>query len=522
SGESHHGKGPNRGGLDQSGSEQGNMSAADALADAMTALKERRYQDAEKRLAILHHLQPDDETIAFYLGFAQLQMGLPGKALPLIARAVAADGPLAQTVDAWVTLGSAAFQTGNLPPALAAHRKAVELAPDNAEAARTLGMVLLANREQSEALAELRRARDLAPTNGRCWFSLVGATALSEQEQRQLAALADKVAAESASAPDAPFVLFAHALSIEKASPVDRMDALHRANACVRADLPWSMEAERTIQTMALDHWDRTVDRFRPSLPMGTLHPQAIFVLGLPRSGTTLLERMLDAHPAVTGGGESVAMMRAIHGTGLDPWSKRLCRTARDRYWEAILSGHSDLGPEDLAGLTHVDKTPANYRFLGQIRLCLPNARVIHLTRRTEDTALSCYEQFFAPGLMAWSYDPADIGRYFALYEHQMNAWRDRIGPGYWFDLTYEDLVGAPKETMTRLLDFLGLPWDDAVMVHHRRPGTVITAGRAQIANAVHARSIGRAEGYETFTDCVHQARKAEMDRLAEPKTDSP
>jgi hypothetical protein len=224
-----------------------------------------------------------------------------------------------------------------------------------------------------------------------------------------------------------------------------------------------------------------------------------VFVLGQPRTGTTLVERIISSHSQVTSAGELQQFGLAIRRLGnfQDP----------KRFSKAFFEVAAGLDPKKVGGLyiessarmtgstsRFVDKLPQNYLHLPLILKALPNARVVHLTRDPMDACFASFKQLFADAYLH-SYDLEEMARHHCRYRDLMNLWRERF-PGRFLDIAYEDTVTQLELKARELLAYLGLPWEDACLNFHEQDQAVSTASAAQVREPVHTRSIGRWRKY--------------------------
>ena len=225
-----------------------------------------------------------------------------------------------------------------------------------------------------------------------------------------------------------------------------------------------------------------------------------IFVLGQPRTGTTLIERIISSHSNVHSAGELQQFNLAIRrlSNHKDP------RRFSVGFLDAALGVDSmQLGANymdstrRMRGTTtrFVDKLPQNYLLLPLILKALPNAKIVHLTRDPMDACFASYKQLFADAYLH-SYDLEEMARHHCRYRHLMDVWRERFGSRF-FDISYEDTVTALEPNARELIDYLGLPWQDACLRFHERKEAVSTASAVQVREPVHTRSIGRWRRYE-------------------------
>jgi hypothetical protein len=246
--------------------------------------------------------------------------------------------------------------------------------------------------------------------------------------------------------------------------------------------------------------FDRSLlDRFQGE---GDPSSVPIFVVGMPRSGSSLIEQILASHPQVHGAGELWDLDAAA----------RIVLSASGRqvaYPECVPNlvgadlrrmGQTYLArlPAAADGKTRiVDKMPGNYLRIGLIRMILPNARIIHTMRDPVDNCLSCYSKLFSVGQQC-TYDLAELARYYRMYSEMMAHWRSVLSPGGMLDVSYEEVVDDLEGQARRLIDYCGLPWDDRCLSFHNTGGlTVRTASAAQVRQPLFRSSMQRWRKYE-------------------------
>ena len=235
---------------------------------------------------------------------------------------------------------------------------------------------------------------------------------------------------------------------------------------------------------------------------VGCDNAEPIFVIGMPRSGTTLVERILSSHPMVSSAGELRNFMVALdNSTGGLPgfiFNDAFAERARDIDWPRLGSLYLD-SIRHLSGTAphFVDKLPHNFLFAGFIACALPRAKIICLRRDAVDTCLSNFRQVFAlrSPYFDYSFDLLDTGRYYLLFDRLMSHWR-RVLPGRILEIQYEDLVANQEENTRRMLGFCGLSWDEACLSFERNQAPVATASAMQVRDAMNRNSIGRWKHY--------------------------
>ena len=226
--------------------------------------------------------------------------------------------------------------------------------------------------------------------------------------------------------------------------------------------------------------------------PRGTIgfrDHRPIFIVGMPRSGTTLVEQILASHRSVYGAGELENLSHIISKT-----------IPKFPVGAGVITptGFSSIGQQyirqlgSLAGKAQriTDKMPRNFLFIGLIALILPNARIIHCRRSPMDTCVSCFTLHFPHG-QEFSYDLGELGSYYQHYRRLMDHWH-RVLPGFIFDIAYEDLVKNPENKTRELLGFCGLDWDKGCLDFHKSKRQIATASAVQVREPPHTRSVAR------------------------------
>ncbi len=267
---------------------------------------------------------------------------------------------------------------------------------------------------------------------------------------------------------------------------------LQRGAAARRRRLDYDVGAD--VATLA-----RLADVFDADWLAGSAAPAEsgpLFILGLPRSGTTLTDRMLSGHDSVASLGEVSTLAMAV--TRLAGEGDRTTLVTRAAHIDPVTLGAAYLRGTRAHGVDApwlIDKTPLNFLYLGLLRRALPGAKVVHLRRHPLDSCYAIYKTLFRMGY-PFSYSLQDVGRYYLAYHRLMGHWRRNLG-GFFLDVDYEALVDDPETQVRRMLDFTGLDWDPACLAPERRDTPAATASAAQVRRPVYRSSVGRWRCYE-------------------------
>jgi tetratricopeptide (TPR) repeat protein len=417
--------------------------------------------------------------------------------------------------------------------ALFAARRGLALQPDDALTLDTLGVVLSRAGSHDEAVSPFRQAVARAPGTSAYWYNLGAAeqfvgrfpeataayrqalaldpdcfkalSALTEVSSEGLT-IAETRALESALTrsdltPDDELHL-CHALARihERAGRAEEaMRALSRGKHRKRASLGRRPGEDQALFEAVLRTC--TPEFLRHSDGFETTEP--LFIVGMPRSGTTLVERILSSHPAVTSAGELMHFSLAVKRAAGTPSNRVLDVATIDAAptldWRAIGRTYLDSTRPRTGGTSHfVDKMPLNFLYAAMIRRALPNARIVCVRRGAADTCLSNYRQLFATGFSYYdyAYDLADTARYVAGFEEVTRHWRQVLGPNY-LEIHYENVVAELETESRRLLAFCHLEWDPACLEFHLNAAPVSTASSVQVRSPIYATSVGRWRRYQ-------------------------
>ncbi len=434
-------------------------------------------------------LEPDDAETHFNLGIALKELGRLDEAVASLGRAAAIRPDYAE---AHFHLGYGLEQQGRLEQAVACYRQAIAVRPDYADAYCNLGNALIYCGRADEVQQAFAAALRLAPRNGRFHWSVV--------ESRRVAAGDPQIAAMEALAADPGLpeddrmqLHFALGKALDDAGdPARAFEHMLQGNALKRARISYDEGAALAwLQRIAAVF---SMDLRRLPEGIGDPSSRPVFIVGMPRSGTSLIEQVLASHPQAFGAGECRAMPRVAAGLAA-PFPDAVPGMTVGQLQQVGAAYLAEIGERARDAVRVVDKMPGNFALVGLIHLVLPNARIVHAVRDPVDTCLSCFSKLFAEG-QPFAYDLAELGRYWRGYQALMRHWHAVLPPGVMIDLRYEDLVSDFEGQVRRLLDHCRLDWDPACLEFHRTRRVVSTASTAQVRMPLYASSVGRWQAY--------------------------
>ncbi len=428
---------------------QGDLAAAQAAFERAVEISPS-YLEARKNLAATHA----ETGKALWSASGDPEMGI-GEFRRAILVDPACDG-------AWADLGNALVEAGRVAEAAPAFLEAIRLAPERAECYRYLAEV-----DPSAVTAE-----HVAALEG-----LDARDGLSERQKIEVNFALGKIVAL-------------------RGEPEQAFTYLSTANAAAR-----SVRAYDEVATLkALDDIAEVFDAAYMRMQRGDGYAgvQPVFIFGMPRSGTTLVEQILASHPDVYAAGELTLFEdvanELLRGDAVLPYA------IGERYCAEL----AKTAPADVRRVT--DKMPANFRYAGLIRLALPYAHMIHVRRDPIQTCLSCFANSFSEGALAYTYDLSELGRYYRGYERLMEHWRAVLPPGAMLEIDYEDIVGDLEREARRIVAYCGLPWDDRCLAFHETKRPVKTASAAQVRRSIYRSSLDSASAYGSLLDPLRAA----------------
>jgi tetratricopeptide (TPR) repeat protein len=443
--------------------------------------------------------KPDLPDIHNNLGHALAALGRPTAASAAFAHAIELKPAYPEALCNW---GLALAELERFDEAESKYRLAIAADPRFAGAYNNLGLLLKATGRLTEAQQAFEQAIALSPRDFSLYDNLAAVRPFVRDDPyfAALEAAADEPA--TLSNADQTHLHFALAKAHDSLSrPEYAFAHLQKANWLKRQQVAYDEAA--TLGQMRRLREMVSRDFIRARRGIGERSAIPVFIVGMTRSGTTLIEQILASHPQVFGAGEmplldqvTGSIQKLIPGA---PALPDMMLQMSPAHFHAVGSLYLDRIMEGApSALRITDKMTVNFLFVGLIHLALPDATIIHAVRDPADTCTSCFATHFTNG-NEHTYDLAELGRYYRHYRELMAHWHAVLPPGRILDVRYEDLVADVGNVARRIVAHCGLDWDPRCLDFHRTERPIRTASATQVRKPIHGNSVKRWRKYEAF-----------------------
>ena len=418
----------------------------------------------------------------------------PKDAIRMIKEVIAVDPNSAK---AYSILGDALRRLSRYDEAAAAYKKALELRPSSAGTTGGLGLIFLETGELERARQLFAEAMEQEPDNAGVLYNVAHAqkVAIGDPVLKNLESMNARAASLRPGIREIMHFALAKAYQ-DTGDPKRGFDHLLEGNALRRRRVNY--DEEETLENLKRIRQFFQRSLFAGRRVFGNPGDTPVFVIGMPRSGSTLIEQVVASHSGAFGAGELETFPQLLAERGI--W--RQGQSIREKELAALTSPDSLrwIGQEYLQRVTNraphaariVDKQLGNFAYAGLIHLALPNAKIIHARRDPVDTCLSSFMQTFNEGSLEFTYDLGELGRYYQAYRKLMEHWKAVLPANVMLEVDYETLVRDFEKTARKIIAHCGLEWDDACLAFHETRKPVRTASIVQVRQPLYQTSIGR------------------------------
>jgi Flp pilus assembly protein TadD len=438
------------------------------------------YEISQLTKAINYYLKaieanPGYSDVHNNLGIAYLDLGELDKAIKHLELAISfrPDFPEAHN-----NLGSAYQEKGSLDIAVNSYNRAIELMNNFAQAHNNLGIIQEKTGKFDDAILSYSNAINYDPKNVSAHFNLSYLKTFKEKDQ-QILQMHSILSSDSVDQIDRARLCFALAKVYEDLGESEKLfEYLNQGNSLRKKGLNFSFNASNNNNNYLKKIFTNSNHHNFESPKALQISP--IFIVGMPRSGTTLLEQIISSHNEVYGAGELknlneilIPIFQNQLNSSDSIITNEIVSSIRSQYIESLIN-------LNVKEATITDKWPLNFRYVGFILSAFPNAKIIHSKRDSIATCWSIYKHFFSDNANGWAYNLDDIADFYLLYDDLMSFWHE-LYPGRIFDLSYEDLTANQEIETRNLLEFCALDWDKNCLDFHKNKRVVGTASVSQV-----------------------------------------
>lgn len=477
------------------------VEAARLLAEI--AATKKRYRDAEILLKRVVQIAPD--YIRAWVDLVKVQCELNSLEDAIAsAREVLRLDP--DTAESHILYARTIGMAGNHEEAIATYEKALEIAPDRAGAACGMAHHQKTIGQQDRAIASYRHAVAIKPDHAEAYWSLANLKTFRFEDE-EIAAMESLLDDENL--PDESRSQLHNALGLHFEANRDFDRAFTHFHECNK----YRRMQETYDPVKTEDTYGRIIETFTPEFfaqrqPAADAAVTPILVVGLPRSGSTLIEQILASHSQVDGTHELGDLTRSVQAARRMPqknlrFPEGLSTLSNDDWSELGRTYIESTRIHRGTAPFFVDKNPNNFVYAGVLRIALPNAKIIDARRHPLDSCFGSYKQLFASG-QPFTYDLTELGEYYLQYCRLMDHWR-QVLPGFVLEVHYEDVVADLETQVRRILDFCGLPFEVNCLRFHETERAVKTASSEQVRRPIYSTSVNLWRNYEAhLEELVH------------------
>ena len=481
------------------------------------AMEHERYNDAEVFLSRVVNNAPNYPRARADLVKAQREQRKYEEALENAERLIQLDR---NVFESYMVKASVEGEAGMHHEAIKSFQKALTISPKKPGAYCSMAHHLKTIGKQDEAIASYRKSIEIQPDYSESYWSMANLKTFSFEDE-EIRNMEDLLS--NTDLPDIGRIQLHNALGLEYESRKNYNKAFENLKAC--------NTLRRKSESYDPVDFETIIDKIIEIMPLSKMQEKhakksevtPIFIVGLPRSGSTLLEQILASHSAVEGTHElheMVSSMRSVkESSNIDTRFPHALEFFKARQWQLL--GQEYLKTTEkyrTDKLFFIDKNPNNFTFIGAIKLAIPNAKIINAKRHPLDSCFGSYKQLFASG-QPFSYDLTELGEYYMEYNRIMNHWHD-VCKGFVLDVEYESVVSDLDSQVKRILEFCELPFEESCLRFYETKRAVKTASSEQVRKPIYSSSVNLWRNYEEKLSDLIEILEPLLKEL--PKKDQP
>lgn len=470
------------------------VDALDSLAVLLIA--KEQFDEALKFLARVLEINPSFERSLMNAARVQMQRHNLIAAEAACRRIVEVNP---KNADAFSILGQICHELDRFDEARDAFNKAIAINADHAEAHNNLGILLKSFGRFDEARQRFERTLELRPKAYGTYSNLADMVRFDEKEPLLQRMIDELEAAPNPNDEQLLSLYYAIGKAYDDLGQPDKAFSYFDKGAKIKHPLI-GYDEPATLKFFDDIRATYTAGFIKNSPYPGNPTSVPIFIVGMPRSGSTLVEQIVSSHPDVHGAGEVKVLNRSMQKLRMTynelPLYPEMSPLLTPEHYDFIAKNYMEMLLQHSSEAVHItDKLLTNYFFVGLVHMVFPNAKFIHTLRDPVDTCLSCYSKHFKDD-MPHTYDQGELGRYYLKYRELMEHWHKVLPEGKIVDVSYEKLVSDLEPEARRLIAFTGLEWNDACLTPHESQRPVKTASSSQIRRPLYQAAVKRSDKY--------------------------
>lgn len=454
-----------------------------------------QYQEADHYLRKLIDITPQQWQPLLNLGITNICLKNYDEAIIFLEKAQSLKPGQTRIYD---NLADCLMRTDRHAEAIENAEKAIKLDPKNYNAHIVMGLALSHMGKISEGIKYTEKAIRLDRFNPLAYVNLVAMKKFSDNDKKLITGI-EKILEGNMPAIDRSLFCFALGRMYDDGKEWDKaFSYIKQANLLASTKYQENPAPKKHLRSLKKTYYKEIFEKYRS---IGNQSEIPVFIVGMPRSGSSLIEQIISSHPEAAGAGEITEMESLLKSAGSTDnpgkYQARVNEIINKESIHKLSAAYLDkLRNKRESARRITDKNINNYFYLGLITLLLPNAKIIHISRSPLDTCISCYFQYFSHHNLGWSFDPGWITNTYHTYRQTMAFWQGVLPENKILDIQYEHLINDPEQHIRKIIDYCNLDWHPACLEFYNSSNIVKTASMMQVRQPVYRKSIERWKNY--------------------------